>query len=268
MTKIKLVQTCGACPEQYDAFDENDKLVGYLRLRHGHFTVEYPDVNGELIFAANPKGDGEFYDDERVQYLLMAKEAIHKKIHNQQEIGINEPIDELNDTVKRSLQTSSIVKSITPVDNNLKTLKDIAESIVAVDWDYEKDEGIAVEDSHMMVDITALRDSAINDIIKIEQENKKLKEDKKEFAKSCGVESALYNIDIIKNKGKIEYIKWKFNIDDCKLVEIHRYSAKICSNNEKVIEALVAIGINPKDCYFDNGGSLIIPVDVIQKEEE
>jgi plasmid stability protein len=32
---VRLVRTCFACPEQYDAFIGEEK-VGYLRLRHGH----------------------------------------------------------------------------------------------------------------------------------------------------------------------------------------------------------------------------------------
>ena len=36
---FKLVQTCGACPEQYDVY-EGDEEVGYMRLRHGHFHAE------------------------------------------------------------------------------------------------------------------------------------------------------------------------------------------------------------------------------------
>lgn len=42
---IILKQTCFAYPEQYDAIDGiTGERVGYLRLRHGHFTVEVPDV--------------------------------------------------------------------------------------------------------------------------------------------------------------------------------------------------------------------------------
>ena len=38
---VTLVQTCGACPEQYDAYID-DKKIAYLRLRHewsGHTTI-------------------------------------------------------------------------------------------------------------------------------------------------------------------------------------------------------------------------------------
>lgn len=36
---VELIQTCGACPEQYDMLLFG-KRVGYLRLRHSHCTVE------------------------------------------------------------------------------------------------------------------------------------------------------------------------------------------------------------------------------------
>lgn len=76
---FRLEKTCHACPEQYDAF-LNDKRVGYLRLRHGHFTVSYPDVGGELLFDANPKGDGIFDEEEREFYLIMAMISILNKL--------------------------------------------------------------------------------------------------------------------------------------------------------------------------------------------
>lgn len=73
MSKVKLVMTCGACPEQYDAYIE-DRKVGYLRLRHGTFTAEYYDM---LVYTANPQGDGVFaHDEERKFFLNRACEAI------------------------------------------------------------------------------------------------------------------------------------------------------------------------------------------------
>ena len=71
---IELVMTCGACPEQYDALYE-DEEVGYLRLRHGRFSVEYKDT---VVYEASPKGDGIFDDDEREGFLTEAKKAIYK----------------------------------------------------------------------------------------------------------------------------------------------------------------------------------------------
>lgn len=76
---IELRLTCGACPEQYDAFLDGQQ-VGYLRLRHGHFTVEYPDCGGETIYEASPSGDGSFEDAERDHYLRFAVDAITRRL--------------------------------------------------------------------------------------------------------------------------------------------------------------------------------------------
>ena len=82
MLSLKFVQTCFACPEQYDAYD-GDQMVAYLRLRHGRFTVECPDVGGTLVYKAHPKGDGIFDDDERSIYLGHASAAILAWIEEQ-----------------------------------------------------------------------------------------------------------------------------------------------------------------------------------------
>ena len=77
----KLVQTCGACPEQYDMF-YNGKLIGYLRLRNGNFTVRYygNDIEGELVYQATLDHDyGAFEYEEREEYLTKAKLAIYMK---------------------------------------------------------------------------------------------------------------------------------------------------------------------------------------------
>jgi hypothetical protein len=76
---IDLVQTCGACPEQYDAFI-GETQVGYLRLRHGYFYVNFLDHNGERIFSAHTIGDGIFDSSEREEMLNAAKNAIIDKI--------------------------------------------------------------------------------------------------------------------------------------------------------------------------------------------
>jgi hypothetical protein len=74
----RLQQTCGACPEQYDVFDDLGQQVAYFRLRHGGFRVNVPDHGGEVIYTANPKGDGMFYNDERVRYLTEAVLAVQE----------------------------------------------------------------------------------------------------------------------------------------------------------------------------------------------
>lgn len=79
--KLKVVLTCGACPEQYDVF-LGDLQIGYLRLRHGHFRADYPDVGGETVYEASPRGDGEFEDDERDYYLRHALKALSDRHAN------------------------------------------------------------------------------------------------------------------------------------------------------------------------------------------
>lgn len=81
--KIRLVQTCGACPEQYDAFHSvTGEEIGYLRLRHGYFRAEY---KGRVVYDAYPNGDGCFDSDERDYHLHMACDAI-RKAHLEKEI--------------------------------------------------------------------------------------------------------------------------------------------------------------------------------------
>ena len=74
----RLHRTCSACPEQYDVFDDLGQQVAYFRLRHGGFRVSVPDVGGEVVYSANPEGDGIFMDSERVRYLTEAVLAVQE----------------------------------------------------------------------------------------------------------------------------------------------------------------------------------------------
>jgi hypothetical protein len=40
--------------------------------------VNVPDHGGEVIYTANPKGDGGFFADERVRYLTEAVMAVQE----------------------------------------------------------------------------------------------------------------------------------------------------------------------------------------------
>jgi len=77
---LTLVQTCGACPEQYDVF-RGDEQVAYLRLRHGFFRVDLGECGGEIIASGHPKGDGCFEPDERMHFMHRALRAIISRIH-------------------------------------------------------------------------------------------------------------------------------------------------------------------------------------------
>ena len=76
---FKLVKTCNSFPEQYDVFNADNKQVAYFRLRGGHFSATVPDVGGEVVYKAEPNGNGEFDDDERMKYLTEAIQAIENK---------------------------------------------------------------------------------------------------------------------------------------------------------------------------------------------
>lgn len=79
--RYRLICTCGACPEQYDVFDDTTGVkVGYLRLRHGYFRADYPDCGGETVYETETNGDGVFDDDERMPQLRAAVAAIEAAI--------------------------------------------------------------------------------------------------------------------------------------------------------------------------------------------
>lgn len=80
---VILNRTCAAFPEQYDAFDSRWNLIGYLRIRHGLFTVEAPDVGGTIVYeAVTSSGSGYFNDDERSMFLDRAKVALSDFYNN------------------------------------------------------------------------------------------------------------------------------------------------------------------------------------------
>lgn len=75
----RLICTCGACPEQYDVFDDLSRVqIGYLRLRHGYFRADYPACGGKTVYEADTEGDGVFDDDERMTHLTAANRALRK----------------------------------------------------------------------------------------------------------------------------------------------------------------------------------------------
>lgn len=79
---LKFACTCSGCPEQYDVFDSNDNIVGYVRLRWGELTCNYPNVDGELIYEASVGDDwcGSFKSEkQRVHYLNVIANKILKK---------------------------------------------------------------------------------------------------------------------------------------------------------------------------------------------
>jgi hypothetical protein len=77
---IQFTCTSIACPEQYDALI-NGQIVGYLRLRHGIFTVTCPDVGGCLVLEADTIGDGMFDLSERGHFMDKARDIITEWVY-------------------------------------------------------------------------------------------------------------------------------------------------------------------------------------------
>ena len=77
--------TCGACPEQYDVFDEDGNQVAYVRLRWGHLRVDVPDCGGELLYEHNfpDSFKGMFMNEHERRYYLqrIAKKLKDKKLN-------------------------------------------------------------------------------------------------------------------------------------------------------------------------------------------
>jgi hypothetical protein len=76
---IKMISS--ACPEQYGVF-KNTEQVAYYRLRHGVFTVDYPNVQGEEIMCEEPNGDGIFDVSERLKYLTKAMRIVLSRLNS------------------------------------------------------------------------------------------------------------------------------------------------------------------------------------------
>lgn len=91
-SKLKLVMTCSACPEQYDVYFGEDQ-IGYLRLRHGFFRAEY---KGEMVFSGYPNGDGCFEGEERNKWLTRACIAIlHEHEDTLESLSLYEVVDDV-----------------------------------------------------------------------------------------------------------------------------------------------------------------------------
>jgi hypothetical protein len=63
---VRLVQTCTACPSQWDAWAE-DGTYYYVRYRHGTLTVNRDDVCGELVLSEElDLGDGGWMSEDEM----------------------------------------------------------------------------------------------------------------------------------------------------------------------------------------------------------
>lgn len=84
---LKLIQTCIACPEQYDVVDDTtNEVIGYIRYRWGHLVCN-PVENGEykfdkVLYEWYPKDsdgfEGVLEEEEREIVLSACLDALEK----------------------------------------------------------------------------------------------------------------------------------------------------------------------------------------------
>ncbi|MFT4148426.1 MAG: hypothetical protein QM632_06530 [Micrococcaceae bacterium] len=83
--------SCVAAPEQYDVLDENQKEVGYLRLRHGRFTAqaceEGEDYGKHIVYFHDLNDDSAFFykDSDREKYTNLGLKALREYLDNPKE---------------------------------------------------------------------------------------------------------------------------------------------------------------------------------------
>lgn len=88
-----LTMTSLAFPEQYDVTLDG-RQVGYLRMRHGHFWVYYPDADGARVYEAELSEDfshGIFSPEERDAQLPLALDAIVDALMKDEPLDIGRP---------------------------------------------------------------------------------------------------------------------------------------------------------------------------------
>lgn len=116
---LDFVQTCFACPEQYDVFN-NGEQVCYVRLRWGCLYAECPDVGGERVYEADIGDDmaGIFKsEDQRQYYLKQIAKAVKKWLENRDE----EDADDEDDCIEERLYRIEF-----EVDNGVSYNRDAA----------------------------------------------------------------------------------------------------------------------------------------------
>lgn len=87
---VELVQTCGACPEQYDMFLHGE-LVGYFRLRHSHYTVEMDGNYSGMVLSEEycPGRDAGIFDyEDREAALTRGITAVLNRIEQVRRVHI------------------------------------------------------------------------------------------------------------------------------------------------------------------------------------
>jgi len=70
--KFYFLNTCFACPEQYEVYRDNGFKCCYIRLRWGSLFAEFPDIDGDIIYHYEFEDSfkGTFDNEEERNYYL------------------------------------------------------------------------------------------------------------------------------------------------------------------------------------------------------
>ena len=82
---LEFIETCDSCPEQYNVYDKNNNIVGYVRLRWGNLICRCPNANGDTIYSV-AIGDaltGIFEDNlQRICHLTAIADKLNEQLSN------------------------------------------------------------------------------------------------------------------------------------------------------------------------------------------
>ena len=75
---IRFERICDECPEQYEAYDSDETIVGYVRIRYGHCEAWCPDAAGDSkVYGKKVRGWWSFRSElERMIHLHRIRRAI------------------------------------------------------------------------------------------------------------------------------------------------------------------------------------------------
>jgi len=76
---LTVKRPCRSLPEQYE-ITKDGALSGYMRVRWGGMSVDYPDAGDEELYDGSVDGFGGFTDHEREAKMLLALSLIAARI--------------------------------------------------------------------------------------------------------------------------------------------------------------------------------------------
>ncbi len=77
---LKLTKISISHPEEYEVSLQGN-VIGFIRLNYNCLRVDYMNYGGEVLFDDATKGDGEFDESEKDNYIDMSKKVLVRRIY-------------------------------------------------------------------------------------------------------------------------------------------------------------------------------------------